>query len=326
MARGRVEPDSNFSHTPADDTTWDDTWDSEGTDLGDEYIRDEFPASNGDPAAVEDTEATTVLPRVDDQLPEAGDFDAHFPAEDRYAHTPEYRDFPVEDQYTYAQDPHLGRPGTQDAVDDGMYEQPHEPANDAFATDSYLRTPQKPTRTAAARRRTRVMAGISVGVVAVGVVAVVAIRGEGGSADNSASSGVSTTAAVATTKPSTPSTVASAPGPGDTTTGPGVILGFDDAYYGQRNGGAAAAYLVASQNNPATAQAIQADIDRLDPNVKHNLIVTSTEAENVYNVRLTLTTPDGLSHEYHQQYTVVSSGGRFYIANKLNCDSVCPTP
>ena len=197
-----------------------------------------------------------------------------------------------------------------------------DPARDQFSTDKYLRTPQKATRSDTAKRRTRMKLGIVAGTVALGSVAVVTLGG-GGDAD---SPSAGTTAAVATTTGSAPSTIASIPGPGGTTSGPGVILGFDDAYYGQRNGVAAAAFLVASQNTPATAQAIQADIDRVDPKTTHNIVITSTETENAYNVRLTLTTPEGVSHEYHQQYTVVSSGGRFYIANKLNCDSVCPTP
>jgi hypothetical protein len=189
-----------------------------------------------------------------------------------------------------------------------------------------LRTPQKPTRSAAGKQRSRrIVGGLVAGIAVVAVGAVVAINGSGKSDTDTTASVAKTTAAVTSTS-SAPSTVASAPGPGDTKTGPGVILGFDDAYYIKRNGAAAADFLVPSQNNPATAAAIQTDIDRLDPGIKHSIVVTSTGAENVYNVKLGLTTPDGVTHDYHQQYTVVSTSGRFYIANKLNCDSVCPTP
>lgn len=310
MARGRVEPDT----TPS---LGNDEWDSEdpwgdesaidgqsfapGHDqgFGDEYVTDEFGGYDGfdDPAEL------TASP-VPDYEPWDRRAETEYRGPDHYE-TPDYHD-PDPDHFAETADPYAGAPAG------------------VFDSDAFLRTPQKPTRTSAGKRRRAGAIAAVAGVVILGAVAFGALRG--GSADQESSAAVGTTAAVTTTAPSTPSTVASAPAPGDTTSGPGVILGFDNAYYAQRNGAAAAGYLVASQNTPATAQAIQTDIDRLDPLTTHNLVITSTETENVYNVRLTVTTPDGMSHEYHQQYTVVSAGGRFYIANKLNCDSVCPTP
>ncbi|CAG7636022.1 hypothetical protein SIM91_04810 [Rhodococcus opacus] len=319
MARGRVEPDTTPS--PVNDE-WDsnDPWGDESTPIGqnstpsgydqgfgDEYVADEFqdPAYDG----FDDDPATTVaVPLVT-----ASPVQVHEPwdprAENEYRvsthdEAPNYDD---PDTYPRNAEPYAGTP------------------DPGFDSDAFLRTPQKPTRTRAGKRRRAGTITAVAGVVALGVVAVGTIMGGSGDPESSMTA-VGTTAAVTTTAPATPSTVASAPAPGDTTSGPGVILGFDDAYYEQRNGAAAAGYLVASQNTPTTAQAIQTDIDRLDPLTTHNIVVTSTDTENVYNVRLTVTTPDSVSHEYHQQYTVVSAGGRFYIANKLNCDSVCPTP
>ena len=312
MARGRVEPDTTPS--PGNDE-WgsDDPWgDESATDgqtfapghdqgFGDEYVTDEFGVYDGfdDPA-----ELTAAIPVATASL--APDDEPWDPRADTEYRGPDHYETPDSDHYTETSDSYTGAPAG------------------SFDTDAFLRTPQKPTRTPTGKRRRAGAVAAVAGVVVLGAVAFGTLRG--GSADQESSVAVGTTAAVTTTAPATPSTVASAAAPGDTISGPGVILGFDNAYYAQRNGAAAAGYLVASQNTPATAQAIQADIDRLDPLTTHNLVITSTETENVYNVRLTVTTPDGVSHEYHQQYTVVSAGGRFYIANKLNCDSVCPTP
>ncbi len=316
MARGRVEPDTQ--PMPGNDE-WDsdDPW-AEGpvTDgqsftpgydqgFGDEYVADEF--GGGTDGFDDASEVTAAFPAVTPApLPDYEPWDPRAESEYRGADHYETPDYDHHSSDARTADPYGGMPEGD------------------FDTDAFLRTPQKPTRTPAGKRRRVGVVAVVAGVVVLGAVAVGTFRG--GFTDQESSAAVGTTAAVTTTAPATPSTVASAPAPGDTTSGPGVILGFDNAYYEQRNGAAAAGYLVASQNTPATAQAIQTDIDRLDPLTTHNIVITSTETENVYNVRLTVTTPDGVSHEYHQQYTVVSAGGRFYIANKLSCDSVCPTP
>lgn len=318
MARGRVEPDTTPS--PGNDE-WDSDapWGDESAIDGQAFVRDGYDQGFGDEYVAgefdddgydgfdDDQELIGAIPAVAASLAEDNEpWDPRAESEYRGTDHYEIHDYGHPAAYTQTADPYASAPAP------------------GFDTDAFLRTPQKPTRTPAGKRRRVGAVAVVAGVVVLGAVAFGTLRG--GSADQESSVAVGTTAAVTTTAPATPSTVASAPAPGDTTSGPGVILGFDNAYYAQRNGAAAAAYLVASQNTPATAQAIQTDIDRLDPLTTHNLVITSTETENVYNVRLTVTTPDGVSHEYHQQYTVVSAGGRFYIANKLNCDSVCPTP
>ncbi|WP_458682699.1 hypothetical protein [Prescottella equi] len=336
MPRGRTEPDNETTvdHSPAMSSAgWDgpDEWGSDWaspSEFGDEFVKDEHPispapppAARTSPTAVEDTEETAIIPAIQ---PVAVEWTSSEPlpiAEDPHPwnepHPTAYEQVrPAVDFEAHA------RPTAE--FDSESYDaEPESPSQ--FTSDAYLRTPQKATPSAAGKRRSRRIVGaIIAGFAVVAAGAVMAINSGGGDTDTSAQA-AKTTAAVASTS-SAPSTVATAPGPGDMTTGPGVILGFDDAYYAQRNGMAAAGLLVPSQNTPATAAAIQADIDRLDPNVKHTIVITSTASENVYNVKLGLTTPDGLTHDYHQQYTVVSQSGRFYIANKLNCESVCPTP
>lgn len=294
MPRGRVEP-ANGQQNQLPTAEWDvDPW----VDPGGAAADTGYPGAGFGDEYVRDEVAVPTL--------DVGSFDDPWElADPAYAPAGDAIGAPASDPQVYLND------------DNGAF----DPGGDQFSTDKYLRTPQKATRSDTAKRGTRMKLGIAAGTVALGAAAVFALGG--GDAD---SPSTGTTAAVATTTGSAPSTIASIPGPGGTTSGPGVILGFDDAYYGQRNGVAAAAFLVASQNTPVTAQAIQADIDRVDPKTTHNIVITSTGTENAYNVLLTVTTQEGLSHEYHQQYTVVSSGGRFYIANKLNCDSVCPTP
>lgn len=307
MARGRVEPDpditnNGFERESVRTESWDadPEWGTEWTpenEFGDGFVQDEIASPPSEPsisALPLDDDATTVIPAV--------------PA-------------PI-DPWESAEPFFTPSAATHDPGYDS-YEDTYDSGSSQFQTDAYLRTPQKPTRTPAGRRRTlRVVGGLAATVaVAIGIVIVVKQP-----ADSDGTSATPQTTAAVTSTVTTPSTVADAPSIGDTTSGPGVILGFDNAYYDQRSGAAAAAFLVPSQNTPATAAAIQTDVDRVDRGVKRNIVITSTEAENVYNVKLTLTTPDGLIHEYYQQYTVVSTAGRFYIANKLNCDSVCPTP
>ncbi|GBF17361.1 hypothetical protein Br6_04767 [Rhodococcus sp. Br-6] len=341
MPRGRMEPDNETTvdHSPAVSSAgWDDPdeWSSDWaspSEFGDEFVMDEHPVSPAPPPAAmtsptpveEDTEATAIIPAIQAVAVEWTSSEPLPIAEDPHPwnepHPTAYEQArpAVDFEATARPTAEFGSASIPELYDD----EPEPPSQ--FTSDAYLRTPQKATPSAAGKRRSRRIVGAiiaSFAVVAAG--AVVAINSGGGDTDTSAQ--VAKTTAAVTSTSSAPSTVATAPGPGDTTTGPGVILGFDDAYYTQRNGAAAAGLLVPSQNTPATAAAIQADIDRLDPNVKHTIVITSTASENVYNVKLGLTTPDGLTHDYHQQYTVVSQSGRFYIANKLNCESVCPTP
>lgn len=286
MPRGRITPNADFYDTDHDE--WDNDW-GDAADTRDVDDFDEF----GDEFVYDEHPAAVFSDGPDDQVDDPAEFDhpAVVEAPQKFS--------------DYGTDLELPHPDS------------------SYDYDDFLRTPRKPERSDQEKQRVRkrfMAVGIAA-AVATGVVLTVVLGGGGD--DGSGAAGV--TAAMPTSAPNTPSTVATAPAAGDVTSGPGVILGFDHAYYTSRDGEEAASNLVPSQNNPGTIDALQRDIDSTDPAMQHDIQITSTSSENVYNVLLTLTA-DGVPHEYHQQYTVVSQGGRFYIANKLTCDTVCPTP
>lgn len=116
-------------------------------------------------------------------------------------------------------------------------------------------------------------------------------------------------------------------GPGDLTSGPGVIFAFNYSYYTYpRN--AVTALKFWTPEAGSKADEMQVDIDKQAAGkTRHRLDVTATADPLVYDVVLTLTTSDGVDHPYHQQYRLTrGDNGHYAIAKKVNCESTCPTP
>lgn len=115
-------------------------------------------------------------------------------------------------------------------------------------------------------------------------------------------------------------------GPGDVTSGPGVIEAYDYAYYVYpRNATAALRYW--SPDAGIDADKLQVDIDKTDRKIRHRLDITETRDPVVYNALLTLTTPDGVAHPYHQQFHLKRTPDkRYVIASRTTCESTCTAP
>ncbi|MFI9507362.1 hypothetical protein [Nocardia sp. NPDC052566] len=188
------------------------------------------------------------------------------------------------------------------------------------APDAAASAPQRDT---VSSRKILVAVGAAAVAIGVGVTVVV------GRDDPPSQLPRRTDSAAMATTPSPSSTappMLTGSGRGDLTSGPGVIFGFEHAYYVSRDGKTAAEFLVPEQNTPAVAASIQQAIDDLDKSLTHSVTVTTTSNPNVFNVVLTLNASDGKPYALRQQFTVVSRDGRYYLVSKQECGAqVCPT-
>lgn len=212
------------------------------------------------------------------------------------------------------------------AIDDDEF----GPVDDEFSSDAgfdsdhFLRTPQKPTRTAHSSTRRRLLLGTAAAAV-LAAGAVVVLRG---GADETKPAPLTQTAppSVMMTAPTTtqPASV-TGNGPGDVTSGPGVIFGYTSAYYTKRDGKIAAAFLTPDQNTAAVSESMQRSIDKLDPKLEYSLTVTATANPMVFDVVLKVTASDTVPHTYNQQFTVANQNGRYYLSDKRECgNQACP--
>lgn len=100
-------------------------------------------------------------------------------------------------------------------------------------------------------------------------------------------------------------------GPGDLTTGPGLIQAFDYAYYVERD----AAKVTSMYVNPNPVGPIQASIDAAAAlGTEHCLTIAPTPNPNVFDVQLRLRTEAGSEGSDRQRITVADSGSGLKIA------------
>lgn len=100
-------------------------------------------------------------------------------------------------------------------------------------------------------------------------------------------------------------------GPGDRTTGPGLIQAFDYAYYVERD----AAKVTSMYVNPNPVGPIQASIDAAAAlGTEHCLTIAPTPNPNVFDVQLRLRTEAGSEGADRQRITVADSGSGLKIA------------
>ncbi|WP_280381336.1 hypothetical protein [Nocardia wallacei] len=115
-------------------------------------------------------------------------------------------------------------------------------------------------------------------------------------------------------------------GPGDRTSGPGVIQASNYAYYvwPRTADGVAAFWAPGAAGAPDELQKLidHAATDRQ----QFRLEVVETRDPLVYDARLTITTSDGVQHPYAQRYRLArGDDGKYLIASKSDCgESACP--
>ncbi|MFD6396071.1 hypothetical protein [Nocardia sp. NPDC060249] len=106
-------------------------------------------------------------------------------------------------------------------------------------------------------------------------------------------------------------------GPGDRNSGPGVILGFEYAFYTDRNGDKARSYVVPEADTVGSAPTIQDGIDKYVPLGTTYCAQINQTGPDSYELDLTERRPGGTSAEdllYTQLITTTVRDGRTMIA------------
>ncbi|MGN2641456.1 hypothetical protein ACTD5D_35900 [Nocardia takedensis] len=102
-------------------------------------------------------------------------------------------------------------------------------------------------------------------------------------------------------------------GPGGTTRGADAILGFQYAFYVDRNGERVRGFVAPDAANISTADVIQSAIsEQIPPGTTHCLRITEV-AVDTFEVDLTEHRPDGTTTVYRQTVTTVEREGRILI-------------
>ncbi|WP_067698367.1 hypothetical protein [Nocardia jejuensis] len=102
-------------------------------------------------------------------------------------------------------------------------------------------------------------------------------------------------------------------GPGGTASGVEAILGFQHAFYADRNGAKARSFVAPDAANVSTAEVIQKDgIDPTPAGTSYCLRIVELAPES-YDADLTVHRPDGTTSVYQQHVTTVDRDGKHLI-------------
>ncbi|OQS14597.1 hypothetical protein B0T36_13920 [Nocardia donostiensis] len=99
-------------------------------------------------------------------------------------------------------------------------------------------------------------------------------------------------------------------GAGDTDSGPGAILGFQHAFYVDRNGQKAREFVAPDAENISSAEVIQAAIDEQIPKGTTHCMRITERATDTFDVDLTEHRPDGTTTVYRQTVTTAQRDGK----------------
>ncbi|MET8797379.1 hypothetical protein ABZV91_13195 [Nocardia sp. NPDC004568] len=99
-------------------------------------------------------------------------------------------------------------------------------------------------------------------------------------------------------------------GVGDTTSGPGAILGFQHQFYVERSGVGARAFVAADSPAISSAETIQSAIDTHIPAGTEHCVRITERAPASFDVDLTELQPDGKRTVYKQTVTTVERDGK----------------
>jgi hypothetical protein len=112
-------------------------------------------------------------------------------------------------------------------------------------------------------------------------------------------------------------------GPGDRTSGPGVIFAYDYEYYTSRQASAALKYWTADTANQVDPAQLQRDIDAAPTGTRFRLDITATADPLIYNAVLTLAIDDSVTTARQRFHLNRSADGHYLIARRDNCASAC---
>ncbi|WP_433578065.1 hypothetical protein [Nocardia brasiliensis] len=169
-----------------------------------------------------------------------------------------------------------------------------------------------PPRRTASHRGRNALAGLLAVVILIGLTVTVIVVSSNGGDDSPVPPG-STTAAGLTCPTGKDGKVTVGNGNGDTASGAGAILGFQYAFYVQRSGAQARAFVAPDAENVSSAEIIQGGINAEVPvGTKHCLRITEV-ASDTFDVDLTQRKPDGTETIYHQTITTAVRDGKVLV-------------
>ncbi|WP_405179777.1 hypothetical protein OG225_39620 [Nocardia sp. NBC_01377] len=172
-----------------------------------------------------------------------------------------------------------------------------------------------PETTKSASKGRGVVVGVAVAaVVLIGLIVAIVAMGRGGGEDEaSATASPPSTAAALSCPASRDGKVSVGNGPGDTSSGPSAILGFQHAFYVERSGEGVRRYVAPDAENISSADIIQGAItDQIPAGTTHCLRITEV-ASDTFDVDLTEHRPDGTTTVYRQTVSTVDRDGRILI-------------
>ncbi|MEV0293418.1 hypothetical protein [Nocardia sp. NPDC050710] len=147
-------------------------------------------------------------------------------------------------------------------------------------------------------------------VAAIGLVIVLAARDSGGDTEQVASA--APTSAVSSCPSSVEGSVTTGNGPGDTSSGEKAILGFQHAYYTDRNGALARSF-VAPDANVEPSEDLQRTIDQQIPKGTTYCLRITLLAPDRFNVVVNEQRPGGTTFTYFQLIQTVNLDGRYLV-------------
>ncbi|MEU4342542.1 hypothetical protein AB0H00_14950 [Nocardia sp. NPDC023852] len=183
-------------------------------------------------------------------------------------------------------------------------------AEDPIAMRLALRVPATPPPAgrSGSSARGRVLGALAAVVVLIALtVTIIAVSRDNG--DTSAAPDVGGTTAALSCPSSKDGTVTVGNGPGDTASGAGAILGFQNAFYVARNGERARSF-VASDADFSTATVLQKAIDEQIPVGTTHCVRITQLGQDTFDVDLTEHRPNGTTIVYQQSVTTVDRDGR----------------
>ncbi|WP_067475566.1 hypothetical protein [Nocardia amamiensis] len=188
-------------------------------------------------------------------------------------------------------------------------------AEDPIAMRLALRvppTPSTPPRRSGSSPRWVVLGALAAVVVLIALtVTIIAVSRDNG--DTGAAPEVGTTTAALSCPSSKDGKVTVGNGVGDTSSGPGAILGLQYAFYVERSGERARRFVAPDAENVSAAENIQKGIDEQVPvGTTHCLRITETAADT-FDVDLTEHRPDGTTTVYKQTVTTASRDGKTLV-------------
>lgn len=165
---------------------------------------------------------------------------------------------------------------------------------------------RRPRRAMSQRHRTMLAgAGGAAVLMAVGIIGGVALSSSGGDSEPAAPAAASQQRLLESFSGS---------GPGDVTSGSGVIFAYDYSYYVSRDAKAVAGLWAPDAG--VTASSLQREIDKVAKGTTHRLDIRETSDPLVYDVTLRLTPPKKEARSFHQRFQLSRlPDGQYRIAS-----------